>query len=304
MPGACQLSVADLAANVAANISGILAMYPNVQMYDIETFPGLTLMPDWKQALAEFHTLLAKATGKKMRGIELDVGWTTPSWKTGLADMLNFAHERNLRLGIIADGDGQARNDADEVKSIVQNFEYMEGVLGIIPDFVEFTTWLKYPKYNMPETSPAAQTWAINRYFRTRTMMQAQFVGLGVKGKLTDQKGKPIAGATITGYVPGVDFSKPMSTTVIQDVVPSNAKFGLLGIRLNAECGCSGINDVLIGNIQYRETQGGTNSTSLQYLVHTLPSTCQWRHRRWRMGRWHQGRPLHYRCDTGILQQF
>jgi hypothetical protein len=263
--GACQLSVADLAANIANNISGILAMYPNVHIYDVETFPGLTKMPDWKQAWGEFHTLLARATGTKVRGIELDIGWDTPAWKEGLVDIQKFAHERGLRLGVFANGADWPKNDADQIKSVIQNFEDMEGVLGVIPDFVEFTSWLRFPKYNMPETSPTAQTWAINRYFRTRTVMQAQFVGAGVKGKLTDQKGKPVAGATINGYVPGVDFSQPMATTVIQDVVPANARFGLLGIRLNAECGCSGINDVLVGNIQYQETQGGSLSQSFLY---------------------------------------
>jgi hypothetical protein len=263
--GACQLSIPDLAANVASNISGILALYPNVQMYEIETLPGVPNFPDWRNALSEFQTILAQTTGNHMRGIELDMGWSSPAWIPALAEMLQFTHERNLRLGVIEDSFPFITSDAAAVASVVQNFEYMEGTLGIIPDFVEFTTWLPHPRYNMPETSPTAQTWEINRYFRERTLLQAQFVGQGVQGKLTTQRGKPIAGATINGYVPGVDFTQPLATNVVQGVVPSNAVYGLMGIRLNAECGCNGINDVLVGTLQYQETQGGSVSQSYTY---------------------------------------
>jgi len=124
---------------------------------------------------------------------------------------------------------------------------------------------LQYPRYDLPETSPTALTWVINRYFRERTVIQVQFVGGGVRGKLTNQQGKPIAGATINGYVPGVDFSQPLPATVVQDVVPPNARYGLLAVRLNAECGCAGLNDVLVGTLRYQETQGGSANASYQY---------------------------------------
>jgi len=182
--------------------------------------------------------------------------------------MQQFAHQRNIRFGIISDGSGFAHGDAEWVELGVQYLEYLEGTLGIIPDFIMYTTWLQYPRYNMPETSPTAQTWGINRYFRERTQLQAQFVGAGAKGKLTTAHGKPIAGATVNGYVPGVDLSKPLPAIVVQGVVPANARFGLLGIRLNAECGCSGVNDVLVGTLQYRETQGGSLSQDYLYTTH------------------------------------
>jgi hypothetical protein len=263
--GSCQLSVPDLAANIASNISGILALYPDIQIYEIEPLPGISNFPDWRSAESEFHARFAQATGNHVRGIELDMGWSSPAWIPALSEMLKFTHEQNLRLGVIEDSSPVVTSDATAVASVVQNFEYMEGVLGIIPDFAEFTTWLPHPQYNMPETSPSAQTWEINRYFRERTLIQAQFVGQGVQGKLTDQQGKPVVGATINGYVPGVDFTRPLETTVMQGVVPSNAAYGLIGIRLNAECGCNGINDVLVGSVGYQETQSGSRSQNFLY---------------------------------------
>ena len=76
-------------------------------------------------------------------------------------------------------------------------------------------------------------TWLVNRYFRIRTKIEAQFVGQGVHGRLTNvEDNKPLVNATIGGYIPGVDFSQPLPTTVIQGVVPPNADHALIGYRL------------------------------------------------------------------------
>jgi hypothetical protein len=269
VPGACQYSVADLAANVAANINTVLALYPNAQIYEVETVPGAAGVPGWRDVMSNFQNLFAQATGNPIRGVETDIGWDTPAWIPALQDLRNYLRERNMRLGIIEDGSDVARSNLEATAAVVQHFEYMEGTLGIIPDFAEFTTWLAYPQYNMPETDPSTQTWEIDRYFRQRTLLQAQFVGQGAQGKLTDDQGKPIAGATINGYVPGVDFSQPLPTTVIQEVVPANAVQAVMGIRLNAECLCAGVNDVLVGTLNYQETQGGTNSQSFLWTTST-----------------------------------
>ena len=102
-PGACQLSVPALAANIATNISGILALYPNVAMYEIEPIPSVTNFPDWRQAMDQFQTLLWQATGHRMQGVETDTGWDTPGWVPALVGLQTFLHERNMRLGVIED---------------------------------------------------------------------------------------------------------------------------------------------------------------------------------------------------------
>lgn len=117
----------------------------------------------------------------------------------------------------------------------------------------------------MPDTWPTGLTSLINYYYsQERTAIEAQFVGQGVHGRLTTFQGKPVANATINGYVPGIDFSKPLPATVVQDVVPPNAGFAVIGYRLNAECDCQGPNDVLVGPLHFQETQGG--STDYTFL--------------------------------------
>jgi len=264
-PGGCMDSADKLAARVVANIAGTLAMFPNIQLYEIEPVPFLTGFSDWRNVEAEFQNKLQQMTGKSVRGMQLDIGWPMPSWQQAVRDIRQFTHNRNMTWGPIADPSSNANSNAAAVASVVQQYEYMEGTMGLIPDMVIFTTWTPYPQYSMPETSPDAQTWAIDRYFRPRTMMQAQFVGQGAHGKLTTTDGLPVAGATINGYVPGVDFGKPLPVIVNKGVVPSNAVTALMGIRLNTECDCQGLNDVLVGTLQYQETQGGSASFSFLY---------------------------------------
>lgn len=267
----CRLSVPDLVARIASNVSTILAQYPNIQVYEIETLPAVTNFPDWRQTLTSFRAGLSKAIGKNIRGIQMDVDWGTPAWIPALRDMNTFLHQQNMGLGIIYDGTGFARSDIEWMNQATQHFEYIEGVLGIIPDEAIFTSWQKYPATNMPETSPTALTWLINRYIRDRPVLSAQFVGRGAHGRLTDASGKPIANATINAYVPGVDFTLPLPATVIQDVVPANAVKAYMGIRLNTECNCQGMNDVLVGTLKYQEIQGGSSQFSIQYPpVHAL----------------------------------
>jgi hypothetical protein len=83
---------------------------------------------------------------------------------------------------------------------------------------------------------------------------------------LTTERGKPIAGATVTGYVPGIDWSAPMPVISGIGVVPSNAVSALFGVRLNVECRCSGANDVLVGTMQYQETANGSLQASWNFV--------------------------------------
>jgi hypothetical protein len=269
-PQNCYLSIPDLVDRIKSNIAPVLAQYPDIQIVEIEPIPGVTNFPDWKTTETWFRTALTEATGKPIRDIQLDVDWQSPGWAQPMREMREFTHQQSMGLGMYFNGFAYARSDAEWINYAIQHMETVEGAMGIIPEQVIFATWGVYPAYNMPETSPTTQTWLIDRYFRKRTMLQVEFVGQGVQGRLTEVDGRPVANATVNAYVPGVDFSLPLPATVVQDTVPATAAFGLIAIRLNAECLCQGVNDVLIGPIQYQETQGGSASSSYQYP--TAPS--------------------------------
>jgi hypothetical protein len=264
--GGCALSVSDLVANVASTIAPVIAQYPDIQIYETEPVPALTNMADWRDSLNDFHVGLSLAIGRPIRGLNLDIFWDTPMWVQPVQDMRTFARQRNLRMGWFLYSTSYATSDTQWLQSAAANLEYLEGTLHIIPDEVLVASWSPYPARNLPDTSPTGLTSLINYYFKQRTTLEARFTGRGAAGKLTTlDDGKPIANATINGYVPGVDFTQPLPATVIQGVVPPNAAFALFGYRLNMECMCAGTNDVLIGRIEFQETQGGTANYS--YLM-------------------------------------
>jgi hypothetical protein len=247
----------------------VVAAWPTVKIVEGEPLTALVQQPTWRQDETTFHILLAQQIGRPVQRLQADVQWQVTGWKDAMVKFNNYAHQQNLGFAVIYDGSALARTDADWVSSAVSNFEAVEGELGITPDMVLFTSWDLYPSHNMPETSPSAQTWLINRYVRPRSLLQAQFVGGGAKGKLTTADGKPIPNVAVNAYKPGVDFSKPLPVTVVQGVVPATAVQALIGVRVNSECGCSGVNDILFGGITYQETQGG--SSIYTYTFSTTP---------------------------------
>jgi hypothetical protein len=270
--GGCALSVRDLTANVASTLAPVLAQYPAIQLYEIEPSPMLTTFVDWRESLNNFDDGLARALGTPVRGLFLDTTWDSPSWIQPLMDFRAYTQERNMSLGWYFDSASYVYSDAEWLNSAATNIEYIEGTLGITPDIGLIASWNQYPAYNMPDTWPMGLTSLINHYFRTRMRLDVQFVGQGAHGRLTTlYDNKPMAGATVSGYMQGVDFSQPLPVNVIQGVVPPNADFAVIGYRMNMECNCQGNNDILIGTMNFQETQGG--STNYSYLLPDFDQT-------------------------------
>jgi hypothetical protein len=201
----------------------------------------------------------------------LDVTWDNPAWIQPLSDLRLYTRQRNMRLGWYFNAATYITGDANWLNNAARNIEYVEGTLHVVPDIGIIDSWAVYPAHNLPETWPVGLTSLINHYFRERTALAVQFVGRGARGKLTTTQGKPMANVTVNGYVPGVDFTQPLPTTVFQDVVPPNATLAVIGYRLNAECNCHGSNDVLVGQLHYQETSGG--STDYRFLFPDVDQT-------------------------------
>jgi hypothetical protein len=251
-------------------LNPIIAAYPHVKIMEVIPL-GEYSVPTWREDETQFHIEFARQTGRSIQTMQVDVQWEKPGWEQAMKAVHTYAKEQNLGFSVIYNGSATTKSDADWINSAIANIEAVEGRLQIIPDQILFTSWDPHPVYNMPETSPTAQTWLINRYVRPRSALQVQFVGQGAKGKLTTLDGKPIANTTVNGYKPGVDLRKPLPVTTVTGVVPPNAVVAIFGVRVNTECGCDGLNDLLLGTISYQETQGGSLTGS--YSLPTTPST-------------------------------
>jgi hypothetical protein len=263
--GTCQFSLPTLIDRAVTMLDGILAIYPNIKIVEIEPIPDVMQFSDWMQSLSAFRLGVTRRTGQPIRGIITDVNWENPGWQSAMAELNTWLHQQNLDLGIIYNGTADDPTAADWINDAVNNFETTEGALGIIPAEAIFSSWNTFPTYDMPETSPTAQTWLIDRYSLPRSRLSVQWVGHGVKGRLTNDQDRPIANATVVGRVPGVDLTKQLPTVVVQGTVPATAGQAIIGFRLNQECRCQGVNDVLLGTVAYQETHGGSAAMTYAY---------------------------------------
>jgi hypothetical protein len=265
-PSGCQLSIPDLITRTAVIVNSVLAVFPDVQVVEIEPIPAVTYNADWRETLTKFRLGLEQQIGKPIRDMQLDLNWVDPGWQNALTNMNAYLQERNIALGIFYNGSGYDVGDAGWISHAVRNFETVEGTMGIIPAQVIFATWNANPIYDLPETAPTAQTWLINRYTLPRTLIEAHFMGTGATGRLTTALGEPIPNATIQANVLGVSFAQPLPSAVMHGAVPANAVTALMGLRLNVGCACSGVSDVLVGTLQYQEAVGDVSKPPVPFM--------------------------------------
>lgn len=257
-PGACHVPLPELVDRVSLVVKEALDFYPRARLVQIEPIPDVTDNPGWRLALTAFRNGMALKLGRRITDIQLDVNWNNPSWKQAMRDMQGFLRQQNMGIGVFYNGTDQDMSDPEWFARAIRNFEIVEGTLGIVPTQVLFTSWHRFGVTNLPETVPNTQTWLINRYVRETTRLWVGFQGVGARGRLTTARGAPVANATVRGFVPGVDFSRPLPERVVEDLVPANAATAIIAFRLNTECRCDGPNDVLIGALKYEEILGGT----------------------------------------------
>ncbi len=257
----CRLSIPALVDRVSATLQDVVALYPHVKLVHGEPLPVLQRQPHWKEDVEAFQTGLAHKLGVRVVAMQADVHWTDPGWSQAMKDLHAHLREKNQLLSIIYNPSAGVGTDADAVRTMVENFDAVEGRLNIIPDIALIESWVPNPVFAMPETSPTTVSWVVNRYHAARSRLLAQFVGQGVKGRLTNWNDRPIPNVTIKGYKPGVDFSTPLPRAVRTGVVPTNAVSALMMVRINTECECDGANHIVFGPIGYRERSGGSRAS-------------------------------------------
>jgi hypothetical protein len=111
----------------------------------------------------------------------------------------------------------------------------------------------------LPENKPGTLTNIALRYLRTPTSLTLQRTENEVSGRLTDQRGAPIADAKIA--IEAIDASAAMGPTPRSETrtVPDNAATAVVGIRagLEGSCICDGVAAAIVAGIHYQEQ--GTN---------------------------------------------
>jgi hypothetical protein len=259
----CRFSIDEVIQRTAKNLRLVTAEFPELIVGDVEGTP-LTLQPDWREDYARFKRGLESAAGRPLSFLQLDIGWRKPDWPEAVKAMAAMAKSLGMKLGIIYNGDNEDDSDAAWVAHAWHNVIATESEYGIIPDQAAFASWNDFPTRTLPDTSPEAHSWLMSQYALPRTRFEARRQGAGWRVRLVDAAGRPLAGEKVTVERLGQDPGKSPPLHTASGKVPPEATSGILGWRVNIECFCTGDNDLVVGDIVYREDEGGTAKATLR----------------------------------------
>jgi hypothetical protein len=265
----CKLPVAELGPLVAETLRPFLQAFPGLVVGDVVPPQALAQSPDWRATYLTFKRDLEAAIGRKLAFVHMDVNWREPDWPADIAAMERLAHGAGMKFGVIYNGDSLSPTDEAWVAEAKTHFDELETRYGLIPDQAVFHTWNDHPTHVFPETSNASHSYLVALYRLPRTRLTVQRNATGVQGRLARATGQPVPGARIAIEVLGDDPNNPPPVRTVSGIVPSQARFAILGLRVNSECFCSGENDLLLGPLSYRETAGG--SVRYEYRYTTPP---------------------------------
>ena len=262
-PQDCRLSIEAAARRAVRNLRFFLDDFSDLDIDDIEG-DILVLQPNWQAEYRAFKTAFEAAAGHPLNSLRLDVKWTAPGWGENVKALQAMAKSLGLKFGFIYNGDDRDDSDAAWAAHAIRNYTTIESEYGIVPDRVAFVSWNKHPSHALPETSPDTMTWLIDQYRLPRTRFEAHREGAGWRVRLIDAAGRPLVGQKVAIARLGVDPSGSPPVRSVSGAVPKEAAAAILGLRVNAECFCAGANDLLLGDMTYEESGGGSVKQTLR----------------------------------------
>jgi hypothetical protein len=254
-PGACHESASELARRLAETIAIVKKTFPKVQIGDEEVVDSSRSEAD---ELAQWPDAFRAATGQDLAFLHVDVAWSGAAIRN-LAPLAATLKAKHVPLGIIYNADSDPTSDEAWEQNAIEHFGEIESVMGIHPDQAVFQTWVVYPSRIMPESQPGTLTNLVLQYLHRPTKLTMTREGNDLVGRLTDDHGQPIAGATLTAEAIDVGGHMAPTEREVSGIVPKDATTAMIAIRANIEssCVCAGDATTKIGTIHYRET--GTN---------------------------------------------
>ncbi len=249
----CKLPISELAKRVASNVKAYAQFFPDMVLGDIEPVPLITTFGDWQAAFGAFADRLRQDSGLPLSYLQTDVNWRVPSFPLGLHEVADFAHHRGLGLGIIYNGDGWDKDGAAWAADALHHADTVEAVEGIHPEQAVIETWDQQPSHVLPITADSTLGYVADKYRNPQPHLIARLTGHTVTGRLADKAGEPLQNASILLESHGAANDLPPAVQSASGVVPRDARFAIIGMRVNTECLCSGANDLLFGDLEYHE---------------------------------------------------
>ncbi len=260
-PNACHWTPEKIAQQVQEYIRVIKGVYPDAVVGDIEPlWAGMDV-----QELVGWLDTYKAVTGSNFPTFDLDPDYSRADWSLAARRIEDAVRSQGIEFGIFYIGDAGDATDAEWLDKAFERARQYELVAGGKPDRVKFQSWHDHPDYVLPETKSDTFTALINSYSRTRTALSldlspADSEGVpDASGMLTDANGAPLPNAMIEITATALDGPGLVGEYALSGTVPVNATQGVVGFRVNTECGCQGVSDFTLYRIGYVEGQESTS---------------------------------------------
>jgi len=252
-PNACHSPIESLAQSVAFRISVIKKVFPDVEIGDIEPMATPEQPNDWMDEINQWIQAYQKATGFPLRFFDADVTWAGP-WQSQLRSLTTHLSAAKISFGIIFNGDPTDSTGVAWTTHAEERFSRVENDPTIIPQRAVLQSWTLQPSHMLPETEPGTMTYLVDRYTSRKVILTLNRTNGRLFGRLSDSSGNPVNGQQVVLLaVDGVTASN-RSVRTISGEVPATANKGIVGLRINTECGCAGPAKVSIGGVNYRDS--------------------------------------------------
>jgi len=169
-PTVCHSSIDNVAERAAAIIDEYRAVFPQIEVGDIEPFPDMTKQPGWRQDYRRWLDAFRQATGIPISFLVMDINWPEDGgrWTSAVTDAVGFAQTVQLPIAIIYNASLVKGPKSDEawLESASQNFTQIERGLKFKPAKVLFESWDKFPKRSITDDSGPGEDTLVSQYVR------------------------------------------------------------------------------------------------------------------------------------------
>lgn len=162
-PHAAHWPVAAVAANVAANLRQVWAVFPQCRVGDIEPVDAMPI-GDYLPTTALWVGAFQAATGHPLAFLHDDILWRN-GWRESLPKVSALLSARKIPLGVIFNATGGDGPSAHWMESAEVNIQSFNAAGVPKPDHVIFQTWYPLPSAVLPETSPPSFSFLVGYYF-------------------------------------------------------------------------------------------------------------------------------------------
>lgn len=135
-------TMAEVAAQVAASASAVKAIFPNVQVGDIEP---VDIAMNSAATVQAWLAAYAKASGSQFASFLADTNTESPNWQSNLANTIAVAHADGIPVGEIIVANGAAPNNAAWAATAVSLAMQMLSDPSLRPDYLDVQSWAIYP---------------------------------------------------------------------------------------------------------------------------------------------------------------